>query len=139
MSSAHVPSVRGMHPMEAVSFFNSDGEGDPEASQILARERARRKRRKMGKPLAVVGASRGREYSPPCSGCAFADHCKAKALACNHFAEWAVNKRPIPSGIKRLLPSRTWMRVMHEAETVEHVRVAYDSIVNRQTQQEITP
>lgn len=108
---------------------------DYDYQMALKRRNAMRRRRARGvKPVAV---SPHRAHNPPCAGCEFAQLCKEKALACNHFAEWSVSKRPIVKGIKKLLPSKKWMALLAEAEDVSAVRVAYYLIVDKQQTEEV--
>jgi hypothetical protein len=124
----------GMHPMEALNFYNSDGWDEPELEARRARERKTVMRRALGRPLAAASAAR--RQTTPCTGCEFSALCQSKQLACNIFAEWAVNKRATPAWVKKLLPSKRWMRLMHEADTVTPLRVAYYSVIDKQTNPE---
>lgn len=134
--SRYAPISAGMglgatHPLDAFNFYYSDGSDDPELANERKRVIATRARRKAGmKPFAQ---SLFRTQNPPCLKCEFHDVCKSRALACNVFAEWAISRRPVPKDIKRLLPSKKWMALLSQSDTLDPIRVAYYSIVNKQT------
>lgn len=124
-------AVAGMHPMEALSLYNGDGYDDPDVVAYKDRAYQRRYRRSKGAMPFVRGDSGA--YATPCSGCAFVQLCKEKELACNIFAEWSVSRRPVPGDIKKLLPSKKWMRLLEETEHLGPVRAAYYEVIERQT------
>lgn len=126
-------SMRGMSALAQLEVFY--GEDDPSDADYIKRRKRRTSatyRRKRGQKVRVAKRPLG-AHNTPCTGCSFAATCRAKALACNHFAEWAISKRPIPDGIKKLLPSKKWMALMTSSEHVEPLRAAYYEIVDKQT------
>lgn len=126
----------GMGALATAAHFYGEADPSDYDYQLAVKKRNGLKwRRKRGQKPVVVSPHRA--HNPPCAGCPFEAKCKAQALACNHFAEWAVSKRPIVAGIKRLLPSKKWMALLAEAEDVTAVRKVYYAIIEKQTQQEI--
>lgn len=123
--------VPGMHPMDALSLYNGDGYDDHEVVTYKARAYKERYRRAHG----VLPFERGDSgaYAPPCKGCVFAQTCKDRELACNVFVEWSVSRRPIPGGIKKLLPSKKWMLMLSQTEHLGPVREAYHAAIQKQT------
>lgn len=116
-----------MTPIEAMSLYfgEDDARSDPELQRIRKNKQQMQRRRERGVgPFAV---SPFRSHTPPCAQCEFATLCREKALACNIFAEWTVSRREIPAGIKKLLPSKKWMRLLQETEHLGPIRVAYYS------------
>lgn len=130
MSRQHAPFVSspGLHPMEVLSLYYGDESTEPEFNRRAYATRLRRERGVKPFERGDSGA-----YALPCKGCAFAQTCKEKELACNIFAEWSVSRRPIPSGIKQLLPSKKWMRLLSETEHLGPVRAAYYAVIEKQT------
>lgn len=126
-------SVGGMHPMEALSLYNGDGYDDPDV--VAMKKRAYDKAWRLKNGVVPFDGESPAAHTPPCKGCAFAQRCKEKELACNIFAEWSVSRRPIPDGIKKLLPSKRWMKLLSETEHLRPVRKAYYEVIERQTGQ----
>lgn len=123
-------SVSGLHALDTLSLYNGDGYDDPEVVSFNRRAYSERYRRAHGAKPFVRGDSGA--YNTPCKGCVFAQTCKEKELACNIFAEWSVSRRPIPPGIKQLLPSKKWMRLLSETEHLGPVRAAYYAVIEKQ-------
>jgi hypothetical protein len=126
-------SVGGMHPLEAVSLYNGDPEFDAGKDAALKARRMRANARRRAAGIKPFAPSPFGAQNPPCRKCEFHDTCKSKAIACNIFAEWAISRRPVPKEIKRLLPSKKWMDLLSQADTLDPIRVAYYSIINKQT------
>jgi hypothetical protein len=120
-------TVPGMTIWESMSLYHGedDARNDPELQNIRKNAMQTRRRREAGVQPFAVSAFRG--HTPPCDQCEFASLCREKALACNIFAEWTVSRREIPAGIKKLLPSKKWMRLLQETEHLGAIRVAYFS------------
>lgn len=124
-----VLSVGGMHPMEALSLYNGDGWGDEEVAGIRSRAAQTRERRARG--VLPIDRSGTPAHNPPCNGCAFERTCAERALACNIFAEWTVSRRPTGKGIKQLLPSKKWLRLLEDTENLRLIRSEYRAAISK--------
>lgn len=124
-------TVPGAHPLDTLSLYSGDGYNDPEVIEHKRLAYAEKYRRAHGAEPFERGDSGA--YSLPCRGCVFEKTCKEKELACNIFVEWSVSRRPVPSGIKKLLPSKRWMRLLSQTEHLGPVRAAYREVIGIQT------
>jgi hypothetical protein len=125
-------SAPGLSGLGVAAFYYGDVDpSDYDHQLAVKRLNANKHRRKRGQAVLVVKRHEA-PYNPPCNGCSFKQVCQERALACNHFAEWSLSRRPISSGIKRLLPSKKWMRLIETSEKVKDIHDEYWNIISKQ-------
>jgi hypothetical protein len=113
-----------MHPLVTMGLYYGELDKD-EYGYLQERQRATQTRVRRRKGIKPFAASPFRAHTPPCTNCEFKKLCEDKGLACNIFAEWTLSRREIPAGIKKLLPSKKWMKLTEQSEHLTPIRVAY--------------